>query len=78
MARRLRSILSILLLLSFIVSSAKAQNPQLEPSEDNELAAHVPEELLIRFSPGMSSSQAADHMAEMGVIHKRARSRKKS
>lgn len=71
MARRLRSILSILLLLSFIVSSAKAQNPQLEPSEDNELAAHVPEELLIRFSPGMSSSQAADHMAEMGVIHKR-------
>ena len=71
MTRRLRLIFTLVLLSSFFVPFAKAQNPQSGDSEDIKLAAHVPGELLIRFTPGLNSAQATSKMSEMGLEHKR-------
>lgn len=70
MAFRIWLTLSLVILTPIIGPSAAAQISQTETSEEYELAAHVPGELLIRFSPGMSASQTASQMADMGVNHK--------
>jgi subtilisin family serine protease len=66
------STLSLLIVLSLATpSSVLAQDiNDFQPAAD-ELAEHVPGELLIRFYPGVNSAQAADMMSEMGVTHKR-------
>src|SRR5262245_37992438 len=71
MKKILLSTISLALVFSLATSSVSAQDGDAGNPVPNELAEHVPGELLIRFSPGINSSQAADKMNEMGVTHKR-------
>ena len=71
MKRIILSTISLALVCSLAAPSVSAQGGGDPESVENELAEHVPGELLIRFSPGLNSSQAADRMNEMGVTHKR-------
>ena len=71
MKKILLSTLSLALVFSLTTSSVSAQDVGNSSSAGTELAEHVPGELLVRFSPGMNSAQAANKMNEMGVTHKR-------
>ncbi|HMD81624.1 MAG TPA: S8 family serine peptidase, partial [Anaerolineales bacterium] len=63
--------LSLVLVFSLSTPSVSAQDFGGSNPPATELAEHVPGELLVRFSPGMNSAQAATKMNEMGVTHKR-------
>src|SRR5574341_1355765 len=63
--------ISLVLVFTLATPSVSAQEGNGSTPAGTELAEHVPGELLIRFSPGTSSSQAADKMNQMGVTHKR-------
>ncbi|HZM25447.1 MAG TPA: S8 family peptidase [Anaerolineales bacterium] len=71
MKKILLSTISLALVFSLATSSVSAQDSGDSDSSKSELAEHVPGELLVRFSPGMNSAQAAEKMNEMGVTHKR-------
>jgi hypothetical protein len=71
MKKILLSTLSLALVFSLVSSSVSAKAIDRADPPEPELAEHVPGELLIRFSPGVASAQAADRMNEMGVIHQR-------
>jgi PKD repeat protein len=64
-------VVCIVLILSIVGTGALAQNPIPQETNSSTLPDHVPGELLIRFSPGMNSAQAANKMAEFGLTHKR-------
>ena len=63
--------ISLTLAFSLTTPPVSAQDIDGPNPAEAELAEHVPGELLVRFSPGMNSAQAADKMNEMGVTHKR-------
>lgn len=65
------SALSLVLIFSLGIPSVSAQDIDGSGPGTTELAEHVPGELLVRFSAGMDSAQAARKMAEMGVTHKK-------
>src|SRR5512134_584459 len=71
MKKIILSTISLALVFSLATSSVSAQRGDGTNPDPNELAEHVPGEMLIRFSPGMNSSQADSRMNEMGVTHKR-------
>jgi thermitase len=71
MKKIILSTISLALLFSLVTSSVSAQRGDGGNPGPNELAEHVPGEVLIRFSPEINSSQAADNMNEMGLTHKR-------
>src|SRR5262245_41241744 len=71
MRRIVLSVINLALISSLAVSSVSAQGGDGPESSEAPLAEHVPGEVLIRFSPGVSSSQAADKLKEMDVTDKR-------
>jgi subtilisin family serine protease len=68
-----KHLLSIILIIALSISATggMAKSASKKQPEATELAEHVPGEILIRFSPGVNSAQAVDHMSDMGVTHKR-------
>ena len=62
---------SLVLVFSLATPSVSAQEVGGSTPAVTELAEHIPDELLVRFSPGMTSAQVANKMAAMGVTHKR-------
>jgi hypothetical protein len=71
MKKILFATISLALLFSLAASSVSAKDVDKASPPATELDEHVPGELLVRFSPGMDSAQAAEKMNEMGVTHKR-------
>ena len=63
--------ISLMLIFSITTSSVSALDEGGTEIDTSELAEHAPGELLVRFSPGMNSSQLANKMKEMGVTPKR-------
>ena len=71
MANKIFLILCLVLLTFFPATSTLAQSPTQSEKKLEELPPHVPGEVLIRFTPGITPPQAANRMAEMGVVHKK-------
>ena len=71
MKKILLSTITLVLIFSLAASSVSAKAVVQPGPVKAEVAEHVPGELLVRFSAGMSSAQAANKMNEMGVTHKR-------
>ena len=67
MASKIFLILCLVLLTFFPATSTLAQSPTQSEKKLEELPPHVPGEVLIRFTPGITPPQAANRMAEMGV-----------
>ena len=71
MLRRILFTIGLVVVLLTNASAGLAKNPSPDQPKNPALAEHVPGEILIRFSPGVNSAQAVDHMSDMGVTHKR-------
>jgi thermitase len=71
MVNKILLIFCLVTIIFFPVSSTRAQSPIKSEKNGEGLAPHVPGELLIRFTPGVSSAQAYSKMAAMGLEHRR-------
>jgi PKD repeat protein len=71
MNKKLIRLICIGLIIALTSTGALAQNPQPQLSKVDELAEHVPGEVLIRFSPWVNSTQATIQMEQMKLKLKR-------
>ena len=71
MAKKLINLIVILLIASFSTPPAFAQAPDPPEHAQNELAPHVPGEVLVKFQPWVNSSQAAQHLTALNLKVKR-------
>lgn len=71
MAKKISQLICIMLVMALIAPAALAQESQpLEPPGE-ELAEHVPGEILIRFQPWVNSAQAEQHLVALNLKVKR-------
>jgi PKD repeat protein len=71
MDKKLIILVCLVLISSLTVTSAFAQNPESPNTNGEDLADHVPGEVLIRFNPWINSSQAALQMEQLDLKLKR-------
>jgi chitodextrinase len=71
MDKKLIILVCLVLISSLTVTSALAQNPEPQGPKDEDLADHMPGEVLIRFNPWVNSTQAASQMEQLSLQLKR-------